>query len=345
MLASINPSRSVKLLKKVLVIQTAFMGDCVLATALLESLHVANPEMELHFLINEQHKALFTGHPYLKKVWTWDKKNKYKNLYQLIKSIRNERFCAVVNVQRFAATGLITLFSGASIKVGFDKNPLSGYFDYVVPHTFEKGLHEIDRNHKLLDAAFTDCQPAKPRIYPTVETQALVSEFTTGKYITISPMSVWPTKTFPQGRWVELLQVIPKEFKVYLLGGPSDLEGCNQLAQAAKQAGVLLDIEVLAGKLSFQGSAAVMQAAAMNYMNDSGPVHLASAVNAPQVLVYCSTTPFLGFGPLSDGGVFVETIENLPCRPCGITGKKECPLQHFNCAMGIQITQFPIPQA
>jgi heptosyltransferase-2 len=158
-------------------------------------------------------------------------------------------------------------------------------------------------------------------------------------------MSVWPTKTFPQTKWVDLLKAFPSNSKVYLLGGPSDIAGCEQLVQAAKENGVHLDVEILAGKLSFQGSAAVMQKAIMNYMNDSGPVHLASAVNAPQVLVYCSTTPFLGFGPLSDGGIYIETSENLPCRPCGITGKKECPLQHFNCAMGISIAQFPIPSA
>jgi heptosyltransferase-2 len=345
MLASPNSNSSVKLLKKVLVIQTAFMGDCVLATALLESLHAANPDLELHFLINEQHKALFIGHPYLKKLWTWDKKNKYKNLYRLIKSIRAERFGAVINAQRFAATGLITLFSGAAIKVGFDKNPLSGYFDLVVPHTFENGLHEVARNHQLLETAISDCAPAKPRLYPTEAVRKELEQFTMGAYITISPMSVWPTKTYPIAKWVDLLKVIPAKYKVYLLGGPADFEGCTHLVEEAKQAGVSLTIEIMAGKLSFQGSAVLMESAAMNYMNDSGPVHLASAVNAPQVLVYCSTTPFLGFGPLSDNGVFVETEEVLPCRPCGITGKKECPLQHFNCAIGIKTSQFPIPQA
>jgi ADP-heptose:LPS heptosyltransferase len=46
-----------------------------------------------------------------------------------------------------------------------------------------------------------------------------------------------------------------------------------------------------------------MKDAAMNYVNDSAPMHFASAVNAPVTAVYCSTIPAFGFGPLSDRSI------------------------------------------
>jgi len=70
----------------------------------------------------------------------------------------------------------------------------------------------------------------------------------------------------------------------------------------------------------------------MNYVNDSAPMHFASAMNAAVTAVYCSTLPAFGFVPLSDISFIVETKEELSCRPCGLHGRPECPEQHFNCA-------------
>jgi heptosyltransferase-2 len=82
-----------------------------------------------------------------------------------------------------------------------------------------------------------------------------------------------------------------------------------------------------------------MQNAVMNYVNDSAPLHLASAVNANVAAIFCSTIPGFGFGPLSQNSVVIETQQKLPCRPCGLHGKKQCPEGHFNCAETIEIEQ------
>jgi heptosyltransferase-2 len=93
------------------------------------------------------------------------------------------------------------------------------------------------------------------------------------------------------------------------------------------------------GQLSFLQSAALMKDAVMNYVNDSAPMHFASAVNAPVTAVYCSTIPAFGFGPLSDERFIVEVKAPLDCRPCGLHGYRACPLGHFNCAYKIEERQ------
>jgi len=338
MLASQRPLPFEGKLKKILVIQTAFLGDCVLATAILESLHNAYPEAALHFLINAQHKGLFVEHPFLAKLWLWDITKKYKSLFQLIKDVRAEGFDAVINLQRYAATGLITLFSGAKFTAGFDKNPMSQYFTWAAPHAFKANWHETDRNFELIKPL--GCQPAKPSLYPTASDTEAISHLIKPTFITIAPYSVWATKTWPEEKWLELIERFAVSTTVYLLGGNSEKDRCEILKEKSQNHRQIVN---LAGKLPLLQSAALMKGAAMNYCNDSGPVHLASAMNAPVTLVYCSTTPLLGFGPVSDVSFVVQSNLDLLCRPCGITGKSECPLGHFLCANSIYPTTLTMP--
>lgn len=332
---------------KFLVIQTAFIGDVVLATALIEKLHAHYPDADIDFLVRKGNEALLTGHPWLHEVLIWDKKqDKLKNLINLARRVRRQRYDTVINVQRFAATGLLTAFSGAKETIGFDKNPLSRFFTKRVPHLIGS-FHEIHRNQALI-AAFTDDQPARPRLYPTPADEDRVKTYKTQPYITISPASVWFTKQYPKEKWADFIPQIPKNYTVYLLGAPSDKALCQYIKTAAIDGNnanpdltapgpaAIID---LSGELTFLQSTALMRDAVMNYVNDSAPMHFASAVNAPVTAVYCSTIPGFGFGPLSDKGYIVETPQLLDCRPCGLHGYKACPRGHFNCAHKIQDEQ------
>ena len=60
-------------------------------------------------------------------------------------------------------------------------------------------------------------------------------------------------------------------------------------------------------------------------------------------VIYCSTVPAFGYGPLSDNSSIVETSLALECRPCGLHGKLACPLVHFNCANSIGVKQLVAP--
>jgi heptosyltransferase-2 len=79
-----------------------------------------------------------------------------------------------------------------------------------------------------------------------------------------------------------------------------------------------------------------MKNAKRNFVNDSGPLHICSAMNAPVTAFFCSTILGFGFGPLSEDAKVVE-VANLTCRPCGVHGYKECPLGHFKCGFEIEL--------
>ncbi|MFZ4103929.1 MAG: glycosyltransferase family 9 protein [Sediminibacterium sp.] len=326
--------------QKILVIQTAFIGDVVLATALLESIHQQNPEAAISILVRKGNEALFNAHPFIDHVLVWDKnQKKYGHWLQLLFEIRKNQFDAVINVQRYAATGLWTALSGAKIKIGFDKNPFAFLCTNTIKHqAIGNGLHEIDRNHALLTPLGL-FPHAKPALYPSSQDFKAVEGYQSIAYLCMAPASVWYTKQFPVHQWIKLLHSIPFEGPIYLLGGPADASLNDQIVQAVQKKNMIN----MAGRLSFLASAALQKGAIMNYVNDSAPMHFASAVNAPVAAIYCSTVPDFGYGPLSNTSFIIETKQALPCRPCGLHGKKQCPLKHFNCAETITLEQIYQP--
>ena len=319
-------------MKKILVIQTAFIGDVVLATALIENLHQQWPEVKMDILVRKGNESLFESHPFLNQVLVWDKKNnKYHHWVGLLFKIRSNHYDVVINAQRFAATGAWTALSGAKIKIGFDKNPFSFLFTNSVVHQFsEKGQHEIDRNHQLLSCLF-EAKVAMPKLYPTTSDELAVINYQQAPYLCIAPASVWFTKQAPPAIWQYAIEKFDEEgVQFYLLGGPDDHELCESIKLISQRN----NVHNLAGKLSLMQSAALMKDAKRNFVNDSGPLHIASAGNAPVSAFFCSTTPEFGFGPLSDDSSVIE-VKNLACRPCGLHGHKACPKGHFQCGNGL----------
>ena len=328
--------RFVKNMKKFLVIQTASIGDVILATAVAEKLYAFYPDSQIDMVIKKGYESLFVGHPFIKKVYTWDKQHhKYRGLLSILKAVRRQRYDLIVNVQRYAATGFLTVFGKAKETSGFDKNPFHRFFTHKVKHQIGvKGVHEVDRNQKLI-AHITDEKPARPGLYPTEDVLDKVEKYKTERYICVAPCSLWYTKQYPEERWEQFLRLVPDDLKVYLLGGKDDGDLCDRIIANVPDK----HVESLAGKLNLLESAALMRDAAMNYVNDSSPMHLASSQNAPITAIFCSTVTDFGFGPLSDDSVVVEENRNLACRPCGLHGYKQCPKGHFNCANFINIKE------
>lgn len=321
---------------KFLVIQTAFIGDVVLATAVVEKLNQSFPGSEVHFLLRKGNETLLQGHPGISKVLVWNKQQKKKrNLLAMAMQVRREKYTHVINIHRHFTSGLTTLLSGAGYRAGFDTNPLSFCFTHKVKHVVSpvgdpNPVMEIQRNQELI-APLTGHEPAMPRLHPTVADFAAVKQYSTGQYICIAPSSVWFTKRYPAERWVELINLLPAHYQVYIIGGPGDQQLANNIIQATvRKASVNL-----CGKFSLLQSAALMKGAVMNYANDSGPLHFAGAMNAPVTGVFCSTVKSFGFFPTNQNAHIVEIQEALYCRPCGMHGHQKCPEGHFRCAKEI----------
>lgn len=318
-------------MNRILLIQTAFLGDVILATPVVSELHRLYPNAHIDVLVKKGNESLLCGNPKIQTIITFDKSHgKYRSMWHLIKQFRRTKYDLVINLHRFASSGLMAGLSGGKQRFGFKKNPMSFLYTKKFDHVIGDGTHEVARNLSVI--RHLGAEPlVRPELYPSKEDFESVHAYQKTDYICIAPASVWYTKQLPKDKWVELLNN-QSDVNVMALGGPGDIDLAAEILDQATH----LKTFNLSGKLSLLQSAALMKGARHNYVNDSGPLHLASAMNAPVTAFFCSTIPDFGFGPLSEDSA-VRQVANLPCRPCGLHGHKACPQGHFKCGLEIDV--------
>lgn len=312
-------------MQEILIVQPAFLGDLILCTAIIEKISAYYPDAKIDVLLRKGYERILSSHPKIRRLLVFDRKNKRKSLNSLVKELRANPYDLLINLHRHFSAGYLSAFSKANVRVGFRENPWSWTFSKSIKHQWN--LHEIERN-QLLIAEWTDEKAALPKLYPQEIDEAVLKTFSK-PYITISPASIWPTKQLPLIYWAHFINQLPDSLDVLIMGGPADSVLCSSLEALLIHPGV----RQIAGNYTFMEDLVIMKHASMNYVLDSAPLHMCSAINAPTAAVFCSTSPKFGFGPLADRSFVIEVNKALKCRPCGAHGKKKCPKRHFHCSM------------
>jgi heptosyltransferase-2 len=321
---------------KIIIIQTAFLGDVILATPIVSELKRIFPDAKIDFLVRKGNESLLANNPHLQNIYVLDKKEgKYSSIFRLIKQFKNEKYDLAINLHRFGSSGMITAFSGAKKKYGFKKNPFSFLYSKKFEHEIGNDQHEVERNLSIIKE-FGAVSIKRPELYPSEEDYDIVSQIMNPPFYCMAPASVWFTKQLPVEKWIELIDHYNQIGTVYILGGKGDQSFCEEIiSQTESKTSINL-----AGQLNLLESAALMSKAERNFVNDSGPLHIASAMNAPVTAFFCSTVTKFGFGPLSEDKI-VREVNNLDCRPCGLHGHKTCPKGHFKCGFEIDLELEP----
>ncbi len=334
--------------KNILIIQTAFIGDTILASHFARAVKDHFPDSKIHFFLRKGNESVIQGLPTVEKVWIWDKVGgKTRNLMKLISELRVIQFDYVFNLHRHFNSGLVSAMMNSRIKAGFKQNPLSLFYthkaDHLIPHKPAENekvfWHEVQRNLQLLhmiDPTFKissemkDYRPELPLLPKHFEKTA---KYRYEKYFVVAPASVWFTKAWSEIKYRELTSELVKKGKVIFIGAPGDKELCDRIRDGFGPT------ENLCGELSLLDSAALMKDAERVFVNDSAPLHLASCVNAKTTAIFCSTVPAFGYTPLAENSVVIDVGDSLTCRPCGLHGHKACPLGHFKCSVDIDVSR------
>lgn len=329
--------------KTILILQTAFIGDTILASHFARAVKDQYPNSKIHFFLRKGNESVIQGLSSIEKVWVWDKQGgKTRNLIKMIFEMRKIRFDMVFNLHRHFNSGLVSALMKSPFKAGFQQNPLSFFYthkvNHLIPHKSFSGVwHEVQRNLQLLQKSEPTLQIVdNSKIYkPELPLQdkhfAKVAPHVQGDYFVVAPASVWFTKAWSEHKYRELTLELAKLGKVLFIGAGTDKELCDRIREG------ISNTENLCGQLNLLDSAALMKNAKRVFVNDSAPLHLASCVNAKTTAIFCSTVPEFGYTPLADDSVVVDVGNTLSCRPCGLHGYKACPLDHFKCAENIEI--------
>ena len=145
--------------KNILIIQTAFIGDTILASHFAAAVKDQFPDSKIHFFLRKGNESVIQGLPTIEKVWVWDKAGgKTRNLMRLTLELRKTKFDYVFNLHRHFNSGLVTSLMKSKVKSGFKQNPLSGFYthraDHLIPHYPKENekvtWHEVQRNLQLI---------------------------------------------------------------------------------------------------------------------------------------------------------------------------------------------------
>lgn len=318
--------------EKILVIQTAFLGDAILTLPMIQKLKEMFPNSYLSVLCIPSTKEIFDCSPFIDEVILYDKRDKQKSLLSfvtLIRLIREKKFSRFYSPHRSFRTSMLVFFSNAGATFGFDISSCSFIYDTRIKYVSAK--HEVARN---LDLIQLDTSNDNWKIFPFIKipeditdrVNKLVEELGNKTIVAVAPGSVWKTKIYPQTYYEELIKyLVEKNYFVILLGGKADENMCLGIE---KKFGVY--VKSFAGKMSIVESVALLKKCRLLISNDSAPTHLGMIADIPTITIYCSTIPEFGFFPYNQQSRSIS-LDGLKCKPCGIHGHMECPIKTFDC--------------
>ncbi len=319
--------------KKILVIQTAFLGDVILALPMVQTLKQHIPDAKIDFLCIPQTADILAGHPDINMVIPYDKKggDKLDKFIEVLSEIREVEYDIVLCPHRFSRSALLTYYSEAKVRIGFEKNSFAFMLTHKVKYIQDR--HEIYRNLDLLRVLpgleYDENKVSlKPKLFPSVENKNRVDHLIPhSNLVAFAPCSRWYTKQLTLNKSIEIVhKLLFGGYNVALLGGSADEDYCNSLSENVNDESLIN----LCGKLSpLESYYAITRSKALITV-DSAAQHLGAASDTPIILIYGSTDMRFGFYPLTSRYRIIEN-KTLDCRPCTDHGLDKCPLGHFKC--------------
>lgn len=318
-------------MNRALVIQTAFLGDVILALPVVQVLRRSFPQSRIDFLAIPETSGILKSHPDISQVIVYDKHGEHRSL-KAFRSLRAElkrsEYDVVICPHRSLRSALLARGTGAAVRVGFDRSVWKGSFTHVKPWRY--GVHEVERNLSLLEPLGIVPEREEPRLYPGETDEADAAGFLSthgvdAPYAVVAPGTVWETKRYPVELMREVVKgLLPNFNRVVVIGGKRDLEAAAGIVGADPR------VVSAVGELPFMSSAEVIRRASLLVANDSAPIHVASAFDVPTVAIFGPTVKEFGFYPYHRNSVVIEE-SGLGCRPCSIHGGSYCPIATFEC--------------
>lgn len=319
---------------KICLLQTAFLGDCVLTLPLLKKVREVFPEAAVSVVTRPETAEIFSAAGLAAEIIVDRKKTapRLAEFGRLARELRSRDFDAVIIPHRSLRSALLAWRAGIPVRVGFSSSAGSFLLTHKVP--FSWLLHDVERNLALLSPLAENLKAASPGLPAGPGSGSgspvLSAQLPAGTYKAVAGInagSAWPTKRWPAQKWARLIKklAVAHTGKVLMVGGPGEREWNAEIERLAGPENCFN----LTGKTTMPELMEAIRPLKVFISNDSGPMHIAAALGVPAVGVFGPTTRELGFFPYGPDHKVVETP--LACRPCALHGSKKCPRGHFLC--------------
>jgi len=314
------PQISKEKINKILVVKLRAIGDVLLSTAVLKNLRYNFPNAKIDFLTEPPAKEIVDGNPFIDELIIFEReKNNLIKFWEL----RKRKYDLVIDLFCNPRSALLTFITGAKYRVGYAFRGRS--YAYNVKLKPRKEVHHnVEFNLDALRAIGLEIIDKEIYIQLNEEAEKFAEKFwkennLNGKLvIALNPSGTWETKRWGIEKFAKLGDIIAKNFnaKILILWGNQ-----KELEDAQKIFSIMEEKPLIPPKTNLKQLASILKRCSFTISNDSGPMHISTAVGTPTLGIYGPTNPYAQ-GPYGEKHLWVRK-EDLECIACNLT---KCPI-------------------
>jgi|YNPMSStandDraft_1061717.scaffolds.fasta_scaffold00017_30 heptosyltransferase-2 len=309
----------------ILIARFSSIGDVVLTTPILRALKEQLPNSQITYLSSMPMASILENNPFIDKIFLFNKNDSKKEIQSLKNQIlefnSNQPYDLVVDLQNNLRSKL--MLSGLfKKKLKFNKNRLYKLALVHFKYFTKEPQHVVERYFDTLKPLKIVNKNYKPEIFINTELQSNKNEIIIG----IAHGANHLTKQWLPEYYATLINLLSDKYNAifYLFGNSREAENATKIFDLAKAK--IIDYT---GKLSLKETICKISQCDYFISNDTGLMHIASALRIPIIAIFGSTVPELGFAPY---GIPYRIAQiELGCRPCTHIGRNRCPRKHFDC--------------
>ena len=317
----------------ILIVKLSAIGDVIHTLPALNAVRKHYPHASITWLVEEEAAPLVQGHKAIDRVIVSKRKrwlkalrslsflNTIKEVYGFIKALRDTRYDMVFDFQALLKSGILIALARGRRKVGFGKGLEHMEHSYIFLNeriqAVDMEIHALSRGMMLLDAVGIPTNEVEYKLPVSDHDRKKIDELMKQhgingerSLIAINPVAKWETKLWPNKKFAELADMLVDQYnlKIVFTGGIKDYSIIQTITSSMKGRAINF-----AGKTTLTELAALYEKAALVISTDTGPMHLAAAVETPVVALFGPTAPWRT-GPYGTGHQIITA--ELECSPC-----------------------------
>jgi len=334
-------------IKKILLIKFSGFGNLVLALPSIRAIRKKYPDAEIVFLTHNTNKTIVEKDPSINKIITFDienMSNTFIGIFKLISKLKKENFDLIFDFEQFSRfSAIISFLSNAGLRVGFNTKGQGREMLYNIKVLYNNNQHTSKTFADLASIMGAKVDFSDSRIFIIKKDKEKVNQFFKKHRIKRNDILIGihpgcginnPQRKWPKEKFAKLADFLIEDYKarIFFTGSNSEKKLIGEIQSMMKNNS--LDTS---GMLNLRELSEIISRCRIFFSNDTGPLHLASAMKIPVAAFFGPNTPLL-YGPLGKNNLIF--YKNLPCSPCTTNfNEKTTKCKHFKCIKNITLKE------
>jgi heptosyltransferase-2 len=318
-----------KEMKRILIIRLSSLGDVILTTPVVSALKAKFPHSELFFLTKARYADLLRNDPRISSLVEFDPVGRHRGLsgfMSLISELRSHDFDLLIDLHANLRSFVLRHLVKSRVKLKYRKRWLRRWLMVHLKFLKTKPVCTVDSYLEPLKRLGVEASERNPLVFLSQEDLGYVDHFLLERgvkkndiVVGMHPGAKWATKRWDEEKFARACRSLAEKpgHKIMLLGDESEAKLSGEVEKDIPGQSLVKAVGFPLGKVM-----SLIKRCDCLITNDSGPMHIASALQVPVVAIFGPTHPKLGFAPV--GSPNVVLCADVKCSPCSLHGEKMC---------------------